>query len=337
MESFQWGWLIVVYLFLGGLGAGASFVSGLAVYLGGRDAYRNIARWGAYIAPFPVMLGSGLLIFDLFRPWNFYRLFLTLEPTSPMSIGSWLLLIFTGTSLFNAFLWLPRETKGWLLSRRRLRRWMRGLEWTWRGDNEEKLRSVLAALGLPLSAGVGLYTGILLGAIPARPFWNTPMLAQLFLFSAFSTGTAALIVLTSFTREHALTGGRDAKLLYTLDILLICLEILIIVPFILHAYLATSSIQHSLRLILGGPYTVLFWIGVVGLGLLVPLALEAYEIYPLLFKRQAHHSRALEVASGLLVLAGGLLLRYVFVFGGQMSHFDPGAAIVLAGGAVALP
>jgi formate-dependent nitrite reductase membrane component NrfD len=152
------------------------------------------------------------------------------------------------------------------------------------------------------------------------------MLAQLFLFSGISTGTAAVIVLTSFTREHALTGDQDAKLLYTMDILLICLEMLIIIPFLLHAYLATASIKSSLHLILGGPYTFLFWGVVVLGGLLIPLLVEVYEIYPMVFKKHMHHSRALEVASGILVLVGGLTLRYVFVFGGQISTFDPKVA-----------
>jgi len=331
MEEFEWGWLIVIYLFLGGVGAGAYFVSGLATYLGDRQDYRAISRWGAYLAPVPVMIGSGILIFDLFRPWKFYQLFLTIQFTSPMSIGSWLLMLFTGVSLFNAFLWVPAELKERVFARKPLRRIKGRLDWLWEEKRQEKLRNVFAALGFPLSVGVALYTGILLGALPARPFWNTPMLAQLFLFSALSTGTAALIVITSFTREHAISGDRDAKLLYTLDILLISLEILIIVPFLLHDYLATESIKHSLQLILGGPYTLLFWGVVVLMGLLVPLALEVYEIFPLIFKKHMHHNRALEVMSGLLVLMGGVTLRYVFVFGGQLSVFDPHVALAGAG------
>ena len=323
MEMFDWGWLIVIYLFFGGLGAGAYFVSGLATYLGNATTYRSIARWGAYLAPFPIIIGSGILIFDLFRPWNFYRLFLTIQFTSPMSVGSWILMVFSGVSLINAFLWVPRETKERLFSQKWLKKWKGIIDWSWKPGTQERLRSVFAAMGLPLSAGVALYTGILLGAIPARPFWNTPMLAQLFLFSGISTGTAAVILLTSFTREHAVTGDQDAKLLYTLDILLICLEMLIIIPFLLHAYLATASIQNSLQLILGGPYTFLFWGVVVLGGLLIPLLVEIYEIYPMVFKKHMHHSRVLEVASGILVLVGGLTLRYVFVFGGQLSAFDP--------------
>jgi len=328
MEMFEWGWLIVIYLFLGGLGAGAYFVSGLATYLGEQSAYKSIARWGAYLAPFPVIIGSGLLIFDLFRPWNFFQLFLTIQPTSPMSIGSWLLVLFSGVSLFNAFLWLPADLKERVFEKKHLKLLKGSVGWSWEAKMQERLRALFAALGFPLSVGVALYTGILLGAIPARPFWNTPMLAQLFLFSALSSGTAALIVITSFTREHAITGEKDAKLLYTLDILLISLEILIIVPFLLHDYLATASIRHSLHLILGGHYTILFWGVVVFCGLLVPLLIETYEIFPVIFKKKMHHSRVLEVTSGLLVLVGGLLLRYVFVFGGQMSEFDPKVALL---------
>ena len=145
------------------------------------------------------------------------------------------------------------------------------------------------------------------------------------------TGTAALIVITSFTKDHAITGDQDAKLLYTLDILLICLEILIIIPFFIHNYLATASIRYSLDLILGGPFTLLFWGLIVILGLVTPLLLEIYEIYPMIFKKHMHHNRALEVISGLLVLLGGLGLRYVFVFGGQMSTFDSGIALMSIG------
>lgn len=333
MEVFEWGLLIVIYLFLGGLGAGAYFISGLATYMGGRDQYLTISRWGAYLAPFPVILGSGILIFDLFRPWNFYRLFLTVHMTSPMSVGSWLLMAFSAISAFNAFLWIPTGTKEKLFSRplfsrRPLRSVVQRMERLWRDGTQEKLRSIFAALGLPLSIGVALYTGILLGAIPARPFWNTPMVAQLFLFSAFSTGTAALIVLTTFTKDHAITGDQDAKLLYSLDICLICMEMVIILPFLLHDYLATASIRDSLHLIFGGPFTLPFWGIVVACGLVLPLLIEVYEIYPMIFKGHMHHNRALEVISGVLVLVGGFVLRYVFVYGGQISVFDPHTALL---------
>jgi len=97
MPNIEWGILIVNYLFLGGLSAGIFFVSALATYLRQQDetAYARIARYGAMMAPWPVSLGSLLLIFDLGNWPRFYKLFLHFRWHSPMSIGSWLLVLFT--------------------------------------------------------------------------------------------------------------------------------------------------------------------------------------------------------------------------------------------------
>src|SRR5512134_2284485 len=69
----EWGLLIVVYLFLGGLGAGALVLSALANFAGRQRDYQGIARAGALAAPLPVLLGTGLLVFDLGRPVFFWK------------------------------------------------------------------------------------------------------------------------------------------------------------------------------------------------------------------------------------------------------------------------
>src|SRR5215467_5838037 len=97
MKTIQWGFLIVNYLFLGGLSAGLYFVSALATFLYRIEEpspYPRIARMGAFRAPWPVMVGCGLLIFDLGRWYRFYKLFLELRVASPMTIGTWLLVFF---------------------------------------------------------------------------------------------------------------------------------------------------------------------------------------------------------------------------------------------------
>src|SRR5438445_8708040 len=66
MKTMEWGFLIVNYLFLGGLSAGLFFVSALATFLYKIDEpspYTRIARLGALLAPWPVMIGCVLLIF----------------------------------------------------------------------------------------------------------------------------------------------------------------------------------------------------------------------------------------------------------------------------------
>lgn len=317
MKHIEWGYLIVSYLFLGGLSAGLYFVSALATLLqrSGEDVgYKRIAKIGAILAPWPVMLGSFLLIFDLGKWYRFWKLFMHIEWTSPMSLGSWLLIVFTIVSLFYAYSWLNEEQRAWMFSK--LPKQLHFLN----HDTSGKHR-ILALLGLPISVGVGIYTGVLLGAVQSRPFWNTNLVAQLFLFSALSTGCAALLLVMTVNRDTSDSSG--LQLLYNLDIGLMTLEFFIVVPYIVHGQLSVQAVKNSLTLVLGGPFTLLFWVFFLGLGLLLPLVIEIYESVPaLLNQRTIHYNQKITAATAVLVLAGGFLLRYIFVFAGQMSRFD---------------
>lgn len=318
MKQIEWGILIVNYLFLGGLSAGIYFVSALATYLQERDENGDsrIARYGAMIAPWPVALGSLLLIFDLGNGYRFYKLFLHFRWESPMSIGSWLLLFFTGVTMVNFYAWLPTELRESFFAK--LPKHLAFMNFLNR--DLSPWRRWLAMIGFPLSLGVGIYTGVLLGAVQARPFWNTNLVAQMFLFSALSTGCAALIFTLSWNRKSL--DPKQVGFLYTLDICFIMLEFFIVLPYIIHGELSVQAVQDSLELILGGSYTLVFWLFFMGLGLLLPLAIEVWEVVPALFsKASIHHNKSLAAAAALLVLVGGYLLRYIFVYAGQISGF----------------
>ena len=320
MPEPRWGLLIVLYLFLGGLSAGLFFVSGLATYLqtDGKPAYPRLARLGALLAPWPVSLGSALLVFDLGHWYRFYKLFVTFEWHSPMSIGAWLLGGFTLVTLAAFWAWLPQETLDAFV--RRLPRRLRFLRHVDR-PGREALRRPLAMIGFPLAVGVGIYTGVLLGAVQARPFWNTNLVAQMFLFSALSSG-CALVILALSLRRAGLDAG-EARLLYSIDIVLIGLELFIVMPYLIHGTLSPLAVQQALQLVLGGPFTFAFWVLFLGLGLLLPLAIELWEMRPVLLDRGSFHSgRVLAGVSAVLVLIGGFVLRYVFVYAGQMSTFQ---------------
>lgn len=320
MEDPRWGVLIVFYLFLGGLSAGLFFVSALATYLqeNGAPAYPRIARFGALLAPWPVAIGCVLLVFDLGHWYRFYKLFVTFEWHSPMSIGAWLLAGFSLITLAAFWSWLPQDFVAGLVARlpRRLR-FLRVIDQPWR----ERLRRPLAMTGFPFSVGVAIYTGVLLGAVQARPFWNTNLVAQLFLFSALSTGCAALILILSL-RGSGLEVG-EAKLLYSVDITIIVLELFIVLPYVIHGKLSPLSVQQALELIMGGPFTFQFWGLFFFLGLLLPLGFELWEMRPVLLNRSGMHpGRVLASVSAILVIFGGFVLRYVFVHAGQMSSFE---------------
>ena len=313
MPKIEWGILIVNYLFLGGLSAGIFFVSALASYLQSKDeSYVRIARYGAMLAPWPVALGSFLLIFDLGNWHRFYLLFTHFRWQSPMSIGSWLLLLFNGVAFVYFWAWLPDEVKSSMVTRFKLSIALARDLTAW--------RSRLAAAGFPLSIAVAIYTGVLLGAVQARPFWNTNLVAQLFLFSALSTGCAVLILVLSFNRRNM--DETQARFLYTLDICLITLEFFIVLPYIIHGELSVQAVKDSLELILGGPYAFAFWFLFMATGLLLPLALEVWEVAPAVTSGiPMRHNRKLAVFAGLLVIFGGYMLRYVFVYAGQISSF----------------
>ena len=177
-------------------------------------------------------------------------------------------------------------------------------------------RRRIAIVGLPISVGVGIYTGVLLGAVQSRPFWNTNLVAQLFLFSALSTGCAALILGLAGRQQTA----QELKLLYGLDICFMVLEFFIVLPYLIHGELSVQAVQDSMRLILGGPFTILFWVFFLGLGLLTPLVIEMKELVPVIVaNHEFHYNRFVTAAAALLILGGGFLLRYIFVFAGQMS------------------
>ncbi len=264
MKSVDWQFLIAADLFLSGLSAGLWFTSSLA-FLRGREA---IARMGAWLVPVPVLAGIACLAFDLGRPFRAYQLYLHFRWESPMWIGSWLLLVFTVLSLLNL--------------------------WAWRDARLERCRAPLARLALPLAIALAGYTGVLLGAVAARPFWNSALVAPLFVLSSFSAGCAALI----------LAVRRNVEFLHRLNGSLLRLQALAIVLVVMHGRLSLAPVRNAMNLVLGGPYTLLFWVFFAGCGVLLPLALERTR------------SRR---AGSVLTIPGALLLRSIVLLAGQAS------------------
>ena len=78
---------IAGYLFTGGL-AGASSVLGAGAELTGRPVLARSAKVTALAA---LGVSGGLLVNDLGRPERFYNMLRVFKPTSPMSMGSWVL------------------------------------------------------------------------------------------------------------------------------------------------------------------------------------------------------------------------------------------------------
>lgn len=82
-----WKWDIAAYLFTGGLSAGSSLLAAGAARSGREDLGRA-GRWGAFTG---ILASTFFLIHDLGRPERFHHMLRVAKPTSPMSMGTWIL------------------------------------------------------------------------------------------------------------------------------------------------------------------------------------------------------------------------------------------------------
>jgi formate-dependent nitrite reductase membrane component NrfD len=275
-----WGMEVAVYLYLGGLVAGLMILSGI---------FDRKARNGAHppvegiilaplLAPVLLSLGMGGLFLDLERKAHFFHFYTTFQVASPMSWGSWiLLLVFPAQFLFIAH----------------------------RLDVKFPGRQFIGAANIVLGAALGVYTGILLSTLGARPLWNTPLLGPLFLISGLSTATALLALLEPTEQGKHWLGSLDLKLIGAEGAVLVLMMI---------GLFTGGAVQRSAAgLLFGGAYTAVFWALVVVIGLLVPVALEVA------------HRRGRAQATAyvpILVLVGGFALRAVILLAGQASGWE---------------
>jgi formate-dependent nitrite reductase membrane component NrfD len=102
-----WTWEIPTYFFTGGL-AGASAVLSSAAGVSGNE---KLARRALYIGALADIVSPLLLISDLGRPERFHHMFRVFKVTSPMNLGSWVLLLSGGASTTAAALQLLGKLK----------------------------------------------------------------------------------------------------------------------------------------------------------------------------------------------------------------------------------
>jgi formate-dependent nitrite reductase membrane component NrfD len=295
-----WDWRVAVYLFLGGLTAGLMLLWGATVLLK-RQEECPFAAYGVPLwAPILLSLGMFTLFLDLEHKLFVFRFYTTFELTSPMSWGSWILaLVYPITFLMIA----ATLRKGYPKLAKPLER----LPFATALLNfSERRRATIAAWGIPVAVALGIYTGVLLSAFNARPYWNTSILGPLFLISGLSTAAAFVLLGCRCISE---------RLLYArVDVGLILAELVLVALLVIGLTTGARVQLEAADLILGGPYTVVFWALFVGAGLLIPLALE--------FMEGSGGGRAFAVLAAMLVLFGGYMLRGVTVELGQTSAWN---------------
>jgi protein NrfD len=290
-----WHWQIPLYLFLGGLAAGILFFAALYFILDREEKYPAAVKYAPFLVPFILIIGLLSLLLDLNHKPYFWRLYTTIRFESPMSWGAWTLMAVTPLSFIWAALNIRIIFPNWSWKYK----WLKNFE-----SLCLKYKLQIAWMIMILAVILGIYTGILFSAFNARPLWNTSILGPLFLVSGLSTGAAVIIMMS---RSH-----EERKLFAQTDLILIGIELFLIIHMFM-GFLASHQVQiDAARLFLGGPYTAPFWIFVVILGLAIPALLEVLEL---------RKYRIPVIIPAMLVLFGGLMMRFIIAYAGQASRW----------------
>ncbi len=290
----HWEWYILGYFFFAGLTGGSYALATMLRFWGGsRD--EAAARVGFLIA-FPALIVCPLLLsLDLGQPLRFWHMLVNTTPGqggpvykywSPMSVGSWILLVY-GVFAFVSFLEvLGRDG--------RLR--VGALTHLLVGGFGRAFTAVGAILGLFVAS----YTGVLL-SVSNQPVWSdTWTLGGLFLASGLSGSAALLSTVGRYRREAAYSEGR----LRRADGYFALLELILIV-----AFFVTLAPAGTLSRVLAAPWIVL-WV-LVAIGLIPPLS-------ALVGRESAGRAPAASSLAALVVLIGVLALRAIVIFSAQI-------------------
>ena len=172
---------------------------------------------------------------------------------------------------------------------------------------------------LAIAVATCIYTGILIGIVVSRPFWNNPLLPVLFLISALSTGVGGLFFVTPILRSALGIGGAETDAFLThlesIDIILVAAEVVIIYLYLTLVY---DRAPEAATLLLKGKLSGLFWGGFLGAGLLVPVAIEFFSW----MNREGAPQPLAPVVAGVFLLVGGFLMRLLILAAGIRSPLN---------------
>jgi formate-dependent nitrite reductase membrane component NrfD len=303
LAEHHWGWLVAIYLFLGGMGAGA-FLMAATVELTGlryKQKYCPTAMVGAGVSGPLILIGTVLLIFDLGaglrEPWRIFNMFTNFE--SIMTWGIWILSLFLPIAFLYGLLEIMHVYPGVLAWARKRLRWLpEALDY-------RRIKRRVCIVGSVLAVGTAIYTGVLLSVVNAVPLWNTPILPALFLVSAISTGMGLTFDLAATLAVPEL--HRRYNHMPLVHMIFIGAEIALLALLLIQALAQGGEAAESAKLILVGRGSVAFWVLVVGFGMVYPFMVHVYA-----FARKTHGYIS-GILSGAGIVIAGLFVRYLIV------------------------
>jgi formate-dependent nitrite reductase membrane component NrfD len=278
-------WVVGGYIFCAGLAGASALISAIAGFSRLPQAAATVRR-GRYLALLGP-LSAVLLIYDLHTPKRFYNMLRIAKPTSPMSIGTWILMSFSSFACLGA--------AAQFLSDR-----VPGLGWLRRAARVTDVPTAVAG------AGLSAYTASLLSAT-STPLWAAAprSLAVRFGASSVAAGAASLSL-----------GERRGATRRALDAITVAA---------LSAELAATLASHGtyrrkgVAEALDGGWGQVETIGATALGAALPLGLQIASL-----ATARRKPGVLSSVASIAVLAGSLLLRVSILSAGDISAERPG-------------
>lgn len=271
-----WGPLIAWYLFLAGASAG-TFVA--AAYISHKypESHR-IAFVGRIIALVALCIGLVMLMVDAKAGFaNPARFFLLLSnPASVMTIGVYVILVYMVVLIAALVI----------------------------DFNKRAQPKALSIVGCVLAVCLAAYTGFLLGAAVPYPLWSNAALPVLFVISGGSAGLAAVLIAGRIMDAKSISSMHEFD---RAGIVLPIVEAFVLFCMLVMVGTGSLSGAESVVSMISGSYAVLFWLGLVVIGLAMPLCLDIYS------RKTKTDNAAIAYVSNAGVLVGGFLLRYLIV------------------------
>ena len=320
----QWSILIVLYPYITGLVAGAFILASLERVFKVeevRPTYRLAlltALAFLLVAPLPLQLHLG-------HPERAFEMYLTPHTTSALAMFGFVYLWYLMAVLLLE-IWLDYRKDIVLMARRstgRMRQLYRAMAlWS---DNisersleiDDKVGRFITIIGIPSAFLLHGYVGFIVGSVKANPWWSTPLMPVVFLFSAIVSGIALVMIV--YTVASRMRGApidmrcldTIARYLFYAFIIDFTLEMLDLVHRIYEADESFKSLDFMVHTQLYVPHIVVQ----IVLGTLLPIALLG--VVQLVRLREGTR-KGLYVTAGLLTLIGIFAMRWNVVIGGQL-------------------
>lgn len=287
-----WDWRVVVDLFCGGVGVGALL---LAVAMSGsEDSHRRrVGQTAAFLGPVMVMTGLLFLFTKLGNQLNVHQMALNVAPTSIM----WWGFLLQSALVFFGLIYA----------------------WQWRDIDHHSGRWLLGVCIGILAFLVGIYHGLLLGALTSRPLWANGSMVVLSMAAFLSTGIAGTLLLHQLRGASSVTTStgdyqssvRPVATALTISLVLVLIAIGNSWVGLKFGSLASQQALSAASEVYGSTFLLLG----VGVGSILPFLLLAPATW-----RGSRRGLSLPIIAlaCLLTLVGGFATRYVVVLGGQL-------------------